>query len=291
MQWKRIALGVMVILCFFTVYQAGALDRDSGNQTRTPGNGAPGHGFNLTGTLDWLEAQGYDLSAIRTAVTRGDTDTARTLLDQFRAEHPDALPERAGKPGCQGLEDADHINRTLERLTQDGYDVSEIQTAVDSGNLDTALKLLRKFMEEHQDELSVSGRAPPGNGGDDADHMTGLLDRLEEQGYDVSAILAAVESGDTDTARTLLDQFRAEHPDVFPGPAGMPGGKGPADADHITGILEQLTEKGYDMSTIQAAVDSGDLETARTLLHQFMEEHRDELPEHGRPADRLPDCR
>jgi hypothetical protein len=287
MQWKRIALGVMVILCFFTVYQAGALDNGSGNQTRTPGGGAPGHGFDLTGLLDRLEAQGYEISAIRAAVSSGDTDTARTLMDQFRAEHPDALPAPADGHGCQGLEDADHINSTLERLTRDGYDVSEIQTAVESGNLDTALKLLRKFMEEHRDELSVSGRAPPGNGGDDADHITGFLERLTEKGYDVSAIQAAVDSGDLETARTLLDKFRAEHPGALPELTGKPGGREPADADHITGFLEKLTEKGYDVSAIKAAVDSGDLETARTLLHQFREEHRDELPKRGRPAETI----
>ena len=163
--------------------------------------------------------------------------------------------------------------------------MSESKAAVDSGSLDTALTLLRRFMEEHRAELPVPDRVTPGNGGDDADHMTRLLDRLEKQGFDVSAIRAAVESGDMDTARTLLDQFREEHPEAFPEKAGKPGCRGPADTDHITGLVKRLTEKGYDVSTIQAAVESGDLETARTLLHQFMEEHRDEFPKPVRPSE------
>jgi hypothetical protein len=63
---------------------------------------------------------------------------------------------------------------------------------------------------------------PPGN----TSHMEkgshfgpgAMLDKLEEQGYDVSAIRAAVESGDTDTARTLMQQFMEEHRDEMPAP-------------------------------------------------------------------------
>lgn len=56
---------------------------------------------------------------------------------------------------------------------------------------------------------------------------------------------------------------------------------GHASGDSNTRILkhlEKLEEKGYDVSAIRAAVENGDIETARELLCQFMEEHRDELP-------------
>jgi hypothetical protein len=48
---------------------------------------------------------------------------------------------------------------------------------------------------------------------------TGLkkkLNNLTAQGYDVSAISAAVTSGDYDTAHTLMQEFRTSHPDAFP---------------------------------------------------------------------------
>ena len=48
--------------------------------------------------------------------------------------------------------------------------------------------------------------------------MTAHLDRLEEQGYDVSAIRAAIENGDETTARSLMQQFMEEHKDEFPSP-------------------------------------------------------------------------
>jgi DNA-binding GntR family transcriptional regulator len=100
--------------------------------------------------------------------------------------------------------------------------------------------------------------------------MTAHLDHLEEQGYDVSAIRSAVESGDMDTARTLMQQFMEEHRDEFPAPPGK--------EDRMTAHLDHLEEQGYDVSAIRSAVESGDMDTARTLMHQFMEEHRDEFP-------------
>src|SRR5665647_805492 len=58
------------------------------------------------------------------------------------------------------------------------------------------------------------------------ERMSQLLSNLTEKGYDVSAISAAVTSGDFKTAMTLLKELRNAHPDVFP--AHVAGaGKGP----------------------------------------------------------------
>jgi hypothetical protein len=45
-----------------------------------------------------------------------------------------------------------------------------------------------------------------------------MLERLEEQGYDVSAIRAAAESGDNETVHTLMQQFMEAHKDEQPQP-------------------------------------------------------------------------
>ncbi|MDD1692776.1 MAG: hypothetical protein LUQ05_06290 [Methanoregula sp.] len=49
--------------------------------------------------LDNLTAQGYDVAAIRTAVTAGDFGTAHTLMQEFRTAHPDAFPARGEGAG------------------------------------------------------------------------------------------------------------------------------------------------------------------------------------------------
>jgi hypothetical protein len=49
--------------------------------------------------LDNLTEQGYEVSAIRTAVTAGDFGTAHTLMQEFRTSHPDAFPARGEGAG------------------------------------------------------------------------------------------------------------------------------------------------------------------------------------------------
>ncbi|MDD1708495.1 MAG: hypothetical protein LUQ33_04915, partial [Methanoregulaceae archaeon] len=103
----------------------------------------------------------------------------------------------AGFPG--GKMGGGNITTHLNRLEEQGYDVSAIRTAVENGDMDTARSLMQQFMEEHKGELP----APPGK----EDRMTTHLDRLEEQGFDVTAIRTAVENGDMDTSRSLMQQF------------------------------------------------------------------------------------
>ena len=50
--------------------------------------------------LDNLTAHGYDVSAIRAAVTSGDDATAHTLMQEFRTANPDAFPARGDGAGC-----------------------------------------------------------------------------------------------------------------------------------------------------------------------------------------------
>jgi hypothetical protein len=78
---------------------------------------------------------------------------------------------------------------------------------------------------------------------------SGLLDRLEEQGCDVSGIRAAIEAGDQETARTLMQQFMEEHKDELPAPPeGRPEGhckrhstnQETVETDHRLGIIERV---------------------------------------------------
>ncbi|MDP2797483.1 MAG: hypothetical protein Q8N94_08255 [Methanoregula sp.] len=115
-----------------------------------------------------------------------------------------------------------------------------------------------------------------------------MLDRLEGQGIDVSAVRTACESGDTKTARTLMQQIMETHKDLMPfrnafgknAPGFGPG--------MMKNRLAPLEAKGYDVSAIRAAFESGDRETTRTLMRQFMEAHKDELPQPGAGRNRIP---
>jgi hypothetical protein len=140
--------------------------------------------------------------------------------------------------------------------------------------------------------VSAAGAPSPdcGNFGSKIAHggPVKMLDRLEEQGYDISAIRTAFASGATDVARTLMHEFMEAHRDLLParnateknGPGSGPG--------MMTDHLARLEAKGYDVSAIRAAVQSGDTVTARTLMHQFMEAHKDELPRPGHGRNSTP---
>jgi DNA-binding FadR family transcriptional regulator len=143
--------------------------------------------------------------------------------------------------------------------------VSAIRTALASGDLDTARTVMLQFIEEHRDEL------PAPHDGDRDNRRPDQLARLEEQGFDVSSIRAAIANGDMDSARTLLQQFLEEHRHELADPPCS------NQDDRVLGSLDQLEKSGYNMTEIRAAVTSGDLDTARTLMQQFLNEHRDEL--------------
>ncbi len=99
----------------------------------------------------------------------------------------------------------------LDKLEAQGYDVSEIRAAIESGDAETARTLMQQFMEEHRDELPT----PPENGNRGFGPLA-RLNYLEQQGYDVSAIRDAIDNGDHETARALMQQFMEEHRGELP---------------------------------------------------------------------------
>ena len=118
-------------------------------------------------------------------------------------------------------------------------------------------------------------------GEEKGDRMNLMLDNLTAQGYDVSAILTAVTSGNYETAHTLMQEFRTVHPDIFPTPPeGTEKGRipGEANGERMILMLDNLTAQGYDVSAIRTAVTSGNYETAHTLMQEFRTVHPDAFP-------------
>jgi hypothetical protein len=75
---------------------------------------------------------------------------------------------------------------------------------------------MKAFMDEHKGELTPPESAGERGGrysasGEAGDRMITHLDRLESQGYDVSEIRSALESGDRETARELMKAFMDGH--------------------------------------------------------------------------------
>jgi 1,2-phenylacetyl-CoA epoxidase catalytic subunit len=99
MKTPRIYFGALAVFCIFalvlgTASSAAMTQQGIGNNTR---NGAMQ--FGPEKMLDNLTAQGYDVSAIREAVTTGNYEAAHTLMQEFRTAHPDAFPARGEGAG------------------------------------------------------------------------------------------------------------------------------------------------------------------------------------------------
>jgi len=61
---------------------------------------------------------------------------------------------------------------------------------------------IEKSPEMKQQELTGAGG------------MDLILEQLEKEGYDLSAIRTAIENGDRETARTMLEQFMNNAPEI-----------------------------------------------------------------------------
>ncbi|UUX93650.1 hypothetical protein [Methanoplanus endosymbiosus] len=124
----------------------------------------------------------------------------------------------------QSINRGNLLTKALANIESQGYDVSEIRSALESGDKETARKLMKAFIEEHKGELTPpEGTGERGNGaasGEAGDRMSSHLDKLEEQGYDVSDIRAALESGDRETARELMKAFMDGHKGELNSPEG-----------------------------------------------------------------------
>lgn len=121
--------------------------------------------------------------------------------------------------------------------------------------------------------------APPNghpNGGFDK-----MVQNLSEQGFDVSKIQAAIDSGDNDTARKLLDEFYAAHPEAKPKRPEM-------SAEQLAKIIQELKEKGKDVTAIETALAGGNTTAAQSLLDEFWKNNPGERPAPPNQSEKPP---
>ena len=161
MRTPKIYIGALAVFCIAALVigstgAAAMMQKGTGKSPITD----EAKGDRILLMLDNLTAQGYDVSAIRTAVTNGDFGTAHTLMQEFRTAHPDAFPARgegADKGPMKGVAKGDRILLMLDNLTAQGYDVAAIRTAVTAGDFGTAHTLMQGFRTAHPDAFPARG--------------------------------------------------------------------------------------------------------------------------------------
>jgi hypothetical protein len=106
--------------------------------------------------------------------------------------------------------------KVIGQLERQGVNVTEVKTALQNGETNTVREWLQAYRKAHTDEMMNGPGKGSMTGEPDKDRILGMLDKLTAQGYDVLAIQTAFESGNYETAHTLMLEFRTAHPDLFP---------------------------------------------------------------------------
>lgn len=135
-----------------------------------------------------LTAKGYDLTQVQASLDKRDGRTARKLLNQFYDQHPEARPQIS----------LDRIKQSVQNLTTKGFDTSDILKAIDSGDTSKANTLLNQLYQAHPEARPILSLDP-------AQFKT-HIDRLKQQGIDVTEIQKAYDSGDMNKTRDLIRQ-------------------------------------------------------------------------------------
>jgi SOS response regulatory protein OraA/RecX len=147
--------------------------------------------------IDKLEQQGVDVSAARTAIANGDMAALRSWLDAYREANPENQTGNENRPGPAKI---------IDKLEQQGVDVSTARTAIANGDM-AALRSWLDAYREANPENQTGNENRPG--------PAKIIDKLERQGVDVSAARTAIANGDMAGLKTWLDEFRTSHGGEF----------------------------------------------------------------------------
>ena len=105
-----------------------------------------------------------------------------------------------------------------------------------------------------------------------------MIERLEQQGVDVTGVKTALQNGDTNAVKAWVQSYREAHLGERVKGAGKGPVTGEANGVRMLRMLDNLTAQGYDVLTIRTAVTSGNYETAHTLMQEFRTAHPDVFP-------------
>ncbi len=246
------ALGVCVVVAL-VVGLAGAavvaphvFGKTAKNET------APGQGHGVPADIiDKLETQGVDVSAARTAIQNGDTAALKSWLDAYRGANPRNITANRVRPVPGDI---------IDKLEKQGVDVSSAKTAIQNGDTAALKSWLDAYREANPRNLTANQDRPlPGK----------IIDKLEQQGVDVSAARTAIQNGDTAALKSWFDAHREANPRNITANQDRPV---PGD------IIDKLEKQGVDVSAAKTAIQNGDTAALKSWLEDFRASHADEIP-------------
>jgi nucleoside diphosphate kinase len=102
-----------------------------------------------------------------------------------------------------------------------------------------------------------------------------IIDKLEQQGVDVSAAKTAIANNDTAALKTWLDSYRESHPRNQTASENKPP---------LSNIISKLESQGVDVSAAKTAIANNDMAALKTWLDSYRESHpRNQTASENRP--------
>ncbi len=260
----------------FVVGIVSAVDATPYVSNSTGGN-AFGHGNPPSPEMliSHLEQEGVDVTEVKTALANGNTDAVTTWLENYRTSHP--MERGNGTMRCQqDLSTATQQQQLITRLEQEGVDVTELKTLLQSGNTDAAQTWLDTYMQAHRPAMGMEmGTGRHGMDLSNSTQQQQLITRLEQEGVDVTELKTLLQSGNTDAAQTWLDTYMQAHRPAM----GMEMGTGRHGMDLSNSTQQQqlitrLEQEGVDVTELKTLLQSGNTDAAQTWLDTYMQAHR-----------------
>ena len=148
MKTPGIYYGLIAAFCVLTLF-IGIVTAADLTQSATNCTGRPGFGHGNPPSpnemITHLEQQGVDVTEVKTAPQNGDSATVKAWFDTYREAHKDQMPNSTSRPGPE---------KNIERLEQQGVEVTEVKTLLQNGDTDAVKAWLDAYREAHKDQMN-----------------------------------------------------------------------------------------------------------------------------------------
>ena len=123
--------------------------------------------------------------------------------------------DRPAMDGDAPAMNEERMQEMIEKLQADGVDTIALETALEDGDQEA----VRAFMDANRPADAPEQNGERGNHGMDEERMQEMIEKLQADGVDTTALETALEDGDQEAVRAFMDANRpADAPEHGNGP-------------------------------------------------------------------------
>ncbi|HDQ07193.1 MAG TPA: DUF4258 domain-containing protein [Methanoculleus sp.] len=160
----------------------------------------------------------------------------------------------------------ERMQSALQQMAENGIDTTDLETALENGDREA----VRAFMQEKR-----PADAPEGAHMMNGERAQQMIQRMQENGIDTSALETALENGDREAVRAFMQENR---------PVDAPEGAHMMNGERAQRMVQSMQKNGIDTTDLEAALENGDVEAVRTFMQENGPDDAGTGFRHGGPA-------